>query len=287
MKCMRKALLLLVAWVMSLCALQPAMAAPHTQAVFAFTLDKREAAKDESIVARYQLTRPAKRVFITATDVEGGPLSFTFPQTSTTNAQHTAGVITFTVPVSAGTLSPLRMTLNVDGQLRGLNLLRIACDIPWFFAPRPERCLFAPAIETPAAIQHFERGVMIWLQSSRSIWVLYEDEQRVERYDDAFIDGNPEFDPRYVPPAGKLQPVRGFGLVWRTQPRVQNQLGWAITPEQGYIACTGEAFGGTRSMRTYITVPEKAVMEIDTNYMPTLWRVLGVAGQSFTINDCK
>jgi len=284
---MRSVWLILIAMSLALPAMQPVMAAPPEQTFFSFTLDKREAAKDEPVVARYQLTRPAKRVFITATDVEGGPLSFTFPQSSTVNAQRTAGVITFTVPVSAGTLSPLRMALNVDGQLRGLNLLLITCDIPWFFEPRPDRCLYEPATETPAAIQRFEKGAMIWLQADQTIWVFHNDTERVERFNDLFIEGSPESDPAIVAPSGKMQPVRGFGLVWRTSPQVRSQLGWAIAPEQGYTTCAGQAFGGSRSVRTYITTSEQKVVEIETNYAPTRWRLLGDDDPSFKITGCK
>lgn len=284
---MRSALMVLITLMLSLFAIQPAMAAPPAQAYFSFTLDKREATKDEPVIAHYQLTKPAKRVLITATDVEGGPLSFSFPQTGTVNAQRTAGVITFTVPVSAGTLSPLRIALNVDGQLRGLNLLRITCDHPWFFEPRPDRCLFEPAIETPAAIQPFERGTMIWLQADKTIWVLHNDTERVERFNDLFIEGSPESDSSIVAPSGKLQPVRGFGLVWRTSPQVRSQLGWAIAPEQGYIACIGRSFGGTRSVRTYISTSEQKVVEIETVYAPTRWRMLGNSDPSFKVTECK
>lgn len=274
---MRKGFWLPIALLLSIVALQPAMASAPAQMYFSLTLDKREVAKDELVVARFQLTKPAKRVFITATDVEGGPLAFTFPQTSTVNAQRTAGVITFTVPVSAGTLSPLRMTLNVDGQLRGFNVLYVTCDLPWFFEPRPERCLFAPATETPAAIQHFERGTMIWLQATRSIWVLYESSKHVERYDDTFVDGMAESDPSMAqPPKGLLQPVRGFGLAWRSNPSVMNGLGWAIEKERGYTACTAQAFGGSRNLRAYFTTPEGRVIEATINYKPFGWQVLYV-----------
>jgi hypothetical protein len=50
-------------------------------------------------------------------------------------------------------------------------------------------------------------------------------------YPDEFKDGQPESDPAIVPPQGLLQPVRGFGLVWRTQERVRNRLGWATAGE--------------------------------------------------------
>lgn len=281
---MRKGISLLIALLLSIVALQPAMASAPAQTYFNFTLNKREVAKDEPVVAHYQLTRPAKRVFITATDSEGGPLSFTFPQTSTVNARGTAGVITFTVPISAGALNPLRMTLNVDGQLRGLLMLRVACDQPWFFEPHPDGgCLVSPPIETPAAIQRFERGVMIWIGRTKSIYVLQAPHGLVDRFDDAFVEGMQETDNSIAVPAGKIQPVRGFGMVWRSSPWVMRTLGWAIESEQGYIACTGMSFGGTRNTRTYITLPDKNVLEIGSNTEPFIWRIVAVE----SLNECK
>jgi hypothetical protein len=281
---MHRAYLFFTAITLSLLIMQPAMAAPPAQMFFTFTIDKYDVVKDKPIVARYQLTKPAKRVFITATDVEGGPLSFTFPQTSTVNALRTAGVITFTVPVSAGTLSPLRMMLNVDGQLRGLHMLRVACDVPWFFEPHPDGgCLFSPPSETPAAIQRFERGVMIWLGITTSIHVLQVPSGLVDRYDDLFVEGTMESDTGIAPPAGKLQPIRGFGLVWRSNPSIMRALGWAIEPERGYTACTGQTFGGTRNMRTYFTTPENQVVKVTTNNKPFSWQFLYVE----KLNACK
>ena len=37
-----------------------------------------------------------------------------------------------------------------------------------------------------------------------------------------------------APPEGRYQPIRGFGKVWRENPQVREQLGWAIAPEQGF-----------------------------------------------------
>lgn len=281
---MRKGITLLIALLLSIVALQPALAAAPAQTYFDFTLNKREVAKNELVVARYQLTKPAKRVFITATDIGSNPLSFNIPQTSTVNARGTAGVITFTVPASAGTLSPLRMMLNIDGQLRGLNLLYLKCDLPWFFTPTPEGgCLFEPPIETPAAIQRFERGVMIWLAQSKSIYMLQVPEGFVQRFDDAFVEGMLEKDASIAVPAGKLQPVRGFGLVWRSNPWVMNLLGWATEPEQGYTACVGTALDGIHNTRTYLTTPENRVIEIATSYGPYAWRTATVE----TMKPCK
>jgi hypothetical protein len=236
-----------------------------------------EAAKGQTVVARFALAGPAGRVELTAGNVDGTLVGFIFPQTVTTNPRRTAGVISFSVPAQAGTLSPLMMTLVVDGRLVGSRRLLLACDHPWFFAPRVERCPFEPVIATPAAMQRFERGTMLWLHSADSIYVLRDGEGaggRLERFDDLFEEGDPEGDARFRPPGDLRQPVRGFGRLWRAHESIRRDLGWAIEPERGYVACFGSAFGGWKSMRSYVSTPDSAVLEFETYYAPTRWRLL-------------
>lgn len=279
----------------------PARAAASPQQVLgrvAFTLDKREAAKGETVVAAYELNQPARQVTLTATNFDGAPVGFKFPQAHRANASRASGVISFVVPAEAGSLSPLLLTLNVDGELRGLQRLIVKCDSAWFFAPRIERCPYAPVQSTPAAIQRFERGTMIWLQATDSIYVLYDAVRQgagndfvagfqLERYDDQFIEGSPEPISLIKPPAGKYRPVRGFGLVWRTTIAGLTNLGWALEPERGYTACYGDAFGGGKSMRSYVSTPEQKLLEFDSYYAPTRWRELNqINDQTVTIVGC-
>ena len=88
-------------------------------------------------------------------------------------------------------------------------------------------------VVSDAAYQSFEGGNMIWLEGSRMIYVLYSD-GRYRSYTDDFQEGDPESDPSIVPPEGRYQPIRGFGLVWRTEPDVREGLGWALAPEVGF-----------------------------------------------------
>jgi hypothetical protein len=53
-------------------------------------------------------------------------------------------------------------------------------------------------------------------------------------FEDTWTDAEPESDPAIVPPAGLLQPIRGFGKVWRNNAGVRDGLGWALSPEQGF-----------------------------------------------------
>lgn len=86
--------------------------------------------------------------------------------------------------------------------------------------------------------QAFEHGVMFWRERDRSIFVVstrgLEQGQPSDswwRLDDTFQDGEPESDPAFSPPEGLLQPVRGFGKVWRDNAFVRDALGWATGVE--------------------------------------------------------
>jgi hypothetical protein len=98
------------------------------------------------------------------------------------------------------------------------------------------------------AEQLFEHGRMFWLQPIDQIWVLVvtgEGHGTWTVYDNTHVEGEPESDPNIVPPEGLLQPVRGFGKLWREVAQVRNQLGWAVTPEFGYVSRYEFHAGGT------------------------------------------
>jgi hypothetical protein len=66
-----------------------------------------------------------------------------------------------------------------------------------------------------------------------------------ELYTDTYVEGEPVGTDE-LPPPGKLAPVRGFGKLWRTNPTLRAQLGWAVAPEradQGASAMFSRAEG--------------------------------------------
>jgi len=94
-------------------------------------------------------------------------------------------------------------------------------------------CPLAPAIETWVAWQSFERGTMLWRQDLRLIYVLQQD-MAWSAHQDTWAEGQPDHDPTLVPPAGRYQPVRGFGKVWRDQlGGSKAKIGWATAAERG------------------------------------------------------
>lgn len=89
------------------------------------------------------------------------------------------------------------------------------------------------------AEQVFENGRMFWIQPTGQIWVMIVTEEGQGDwtvYSDDYTDDEPEIDPELTPPAGMEQPRRGFGKLWRETPELMDALGWAITPEFGYVS---------------------------------------------------
>jgi hypothetical protein len=130
-------------------------------------------------------------------------------------------------------------------------------------SPQAEETVTPEAFPTPficrAEIveQPFEHGYMIWIGKGQAercnqnhtfalgtgeIWVAIFDEDGTGgewlTFDDTWQSASePAFDPTLTPPAGLLQPVRGFGKVWRESlTEAQRQaLGWATYIEVKFV----------------------------------------------------
>jgi hypothetical protein len=147
----------------------------------------------------------------------------------------------------------------------------IGCPDQWFFADPPAGCPL-PASFTTVVAEHFQRGALIWMQASGEerrldeIIALYADDQqpRWQMMVDDWESGLPEDDPDIVPPAGLLQPVRGFGKVWRERPGVRERLGWATDEEflveGGAFQCASGAYASC-----YVTGPDGGVIVLYPN----------------------
>ena len=113
--------------------------------------------------------------------------------------------------------------------------------------------------QVQVAEQVFENGRMFWVQPVLEIWVMVLDVEGKGtwmRYKDTFEEGvDPETDASLIAPEGKIQPERGFGKLWRENPDVREALGWAITPEFGYISEYEYHPGGTMQNGRYISGP--------------------------------
>lgn len=115
------------------------------------------------------------------------------------------------------------------------------------------------------AEQGFQNGRMFWLEPVKQIWVTWTNERGEtiwSVFDDAFEEGMMESDDNIVPPEGLFQPERGFGLLWRTNDGVRDQIGWAIEPEFGYVTRYEYRAGGiVTESNEYVAGPGRHIIQ--------------------------
>lgn len=92
-------------------------------------------------------------------------------------------------------------------------------------------CALEPAVEGAWAYQPMERGMLFWSQGRDSIVMLANSGQWIE-VPDNWDETKPELSCEATPPEGLIQPKRGFGLAWCTQPAMRDALGFALVIEE-------------------------------------------------------
>jgi hypothetical protein len=101
--------------------------------------------------------------------------------------------------------------------------------------------------ETWTAVEWFERGVMFWREDQKMIYVLAND-GTWRKIADVWSEGMPEYSCAATPPAGLVQPKRGFGYAWCNQPGLSTLVGWALADEHGYTT-QYQSFAGGEMLR--------------------------------------
>jgi hypothetical protein len=114
-----------------------------------------------------------------------------------------------------------------------------------------------------SAYQPFQNGLMVWVSSlgavpQPAIYALFGN-GTYQRFNDTFRDGVDPSSGGMVPPPGLVEPVRGFGKVWRDNPAARDTLGWALTGESGGTAEIllferGEMLRVPQTGQTYILI---------------------------------
>ena len=182
-------------------------------------------------------------------------------------------VVVTAVPDSSDTMTatpeagPLPINSPVASPV-GTEVAEATAEITAEVSPTPGPTATPDVFPTPIvgqiliAEQEFQNGKMFWLQPINQVWIATtnsEGEQIWINRDDNFVEGSIESDPLLTPPAeGLMQPIRGFGLLWRNDLELQNLLGWATNDEFGYTTNYEYHWGGT--------VDENNVFQADFGY---------------------
>ena len=207
---------------------------PENVLIQSFEITPAELDPGDPVTLIWQTT--AEQVTLNRLDAEGRIAEFwEVPPGGTmdfTTREDMRNHITFMLSARAG---ELQETASATAILR--------CPVTWFFDNPPDECPAAAPLISNGAAEHFERGLMIWMEQTGQIFVFYDDGGRYggfiyrayEAVPDAWSPGMPEDDPSIVPPEGLYQPVRGFGVAWREPEGVyyhrRERLGWAVEPE--------------------------------------------------------
>jgi len=93
------------------------------------------------------------------------------------------------------------------------------------------------------AEQPFDNGHMFWRQDNDYAYVVYEDGASAGRYEaftDLWSEGDPEYSCAASPPPGKVQPKRGFGVIWCNLGASSAVIGWGLQEEAGFGPGNGD-----------------------------------------------
>jgi hypothetical protein len=154
-----------------------------------------------------------------------------------------AGPFDFAIDPTTRTNLNLELRAFLDGSTAYSSaVLLVFCpEDRWFFTGPPTTCPDGPPMETAAAIQRFEHGLMVWLEDGQwwvegeTIFILYDDEyQSLESIPEEGMPTGPMPDDEYSPSDGRFVPESGFGLIWRDNSWMRQRLGWALAPEVGF-----------------------------------------------------
>lgn len=198
----------------------------------------------------------------------------------------TVGTMTYTISISARNESRFILTaVNSEAVMVQADLtITLICPHAWFFVPGPDVCAAEEAVWSNGAEQQFEEGVMLWVEASGLIYVLFGDEEQPQWqvYPDEWQEGDPIDDPGLEPPPGLHQPQRGFGLVWREQPEVKERLGWALAPEVGYETAV-QATSYAQYNHLYILAADNQIWRLGPERSE--WEKINPIGDAQTIAD--
>ncbi|MCB9450702.1 MAG: hypothetical protein H6672_04645 [Anaerolineaceae bacterium] len=242
---------------------------PNAPVVEFFTSDVLYAAPGDAITLRWSARR-ATSATIYRLDKDGTRNQvWNVPPDGSLQVQtrrSERGEVDFVLNVANGVLTT-EQTLTIP----------LTCPDTWFFQPSPLDCPAAPAQPTLLIEEPFERGRMVYIQSTNRVYVLFNDGSSPawisfeNRYDPAI---HPELEESFVPPPPFVQPIRILGFVWRGNDVVRNRLGLGLDAQFEYEGFTQSAgnTGGDGATSLYMNSVDGTVLQL----LPggTAWQII-------------
>jgi hypothetical protein len=202
-----------------------------------------------------------------------------------------------------GRYSGFQLTVAA-GEIRTVRYVPVTVACPdnlpdWFFDEPPDICPRDAPLLSYAAIQRFEHGSMIWLAAQDTYYILYDSFltpsggqpisatlkslQILEGPLDLKPGASVDHRVSEPPPDGRLEPVSGFGLVWRGEVNgvtaiadLRSRLGWAVAPEYGFDTVYQCEMSCDTYWDCYLRGPEGEILHLYwLLHFGYFWEVLG------------
>lgn len=179
-----------------------------------------------------------------------------------------------TFPLDATLRTPFTLELRVQGngqEVTTVNYISIICHASeWFFDVPPVTCPSDTPTTTNAAFEQFERGFMLWLEDSDTIYVFFESPNHpVMMFYEPLYFVTPAAPVTDEPPDGFYAPTSGFGHIWRGEvlgsENVRDWLGWATEPEHNFTA-THQQVNYDYNTLFYLSLPNGRILQVDLTY---------------------
>lgn len=177
-----------------------------------------------------------------------------------------SGSLTYTAPPEYISTLPFVLIATTAHGGYAEEYLSLAINCPYAASLSPGQCPISQN-SVEMAYQPFEGGLMIWRGDTRQIYVLFNT-QSYETHNDTWQAGE-SLEYSQPPPAGRLQPVRGFGKVWLEWSHVRSLLGWATAAEQGYTGTVERHqhwMGRNQTTVTFFTLPDGRAVRLISDW---------------------
>jgi hypothetical protein len=168
------------------------------------------------------------------------------------------------------------------------------CTYTWFFQNPLPNCPGQPPVYSVMVMQRFEYGFMLWRAQpgpyGSQIYTFFTDNQWPywNPTNDTWTSSMPESDPGIVPPTGYYQPVRSFGVKWRTTTipqgtaivTLRERLGWALEEEFSLGEQPMQCHSGDSYLYgCFLAGPDNVIYAIYPNNVWSIWYGLMPASQ--------
>lgn len=150
----------------------------------------------------------------------------------------------------------------------------LECPVEWFFSPAPDDCASAAAAETRIIDQTMERGRMLFIESTNTVYALFNDGAQP-----AWLSFENRYDPEVHPsreenaPPEWIQPLHELGYVWRGNNDVRSRLGLGQAEAVEFDGFLQTAPASGQDEILYISGANGVVLQL----LPDneLWQIIG------------